>query len=237
MGNEKQVNGVNNKQTVSVCIIAKNEERTIERVVREAKNYCDELIVIDGHSTDNTRKISETYGAKVYQDSGGGKGVAVREAIKRANGDIIVFMDADGSHHPADIPKLVQPVKEGRSDLVVGSRMKGGSDELHGDFIKFLRETGSHIITIGINYYFNVRLTDSQNGFRAIRTPCARELNLREKITTIEQEMSIKALHKGFRVSEVPTHEYERQDGESTIKLRKVFWRYIYTWIRYLLFK
>lgn len=226
----------NNK--VSVCIIAKDEEKNIKRVLQKMRpEYYNELLLIDGNSLDKTREIAKAFGAKVYIDQGGGKGVGIREAIKVAFGDILVFIDADGSHDPADILKLVQPIKENKADLVIGSRMLGGSDELHGDFGKFLRETGAHIIIIGINYYFGVGLTDSQNGFRAIRTSCARQLNLKEKITTIEQEMMIKALHKGFRVAEVPTHEHKRQYGESVIKLRKVIWRYFYTWLRYLLFK
>jgi glycosyltransferase involved in cell wall biosynthesis len=223
--------------SISVCVIARNEEKTVGDIIQKAKAFCDEVVLVDGHSHDSTRTIAESLGAKVFLDSGGGKGSGVREAIKRASGGIIVCIDADGSHDPVDIPKLVQPILKGKADLVIGSRGLGGSDELHGDFDKFLRVTGSHIITLGINYYFNVRLTDSQNGFRAIRTSCARKLDLKEEITTIEQEMLIKTLHKKFRVSEVPVHEYKRLHGESTIKLQKVFWRYFYSWIRYLLFK
>lgn len=63
--------------------------------------------------------------------------------IEHASSDIIVFIDADGSHSPDDIPGMVQPIKDGDADLVVGSRMRGGSDELHGDFLKFFRMVGS----------------------------------------------------------------------------------------------
>jgi hypothetical protein len=80
-----------------------------------------------------------------------------------------------------------------------------------------------------------VRLTDSQNGFRAIRTTVARDLGLREDITTIEQEMTIKTLAKGYRMGEVPVHEYARGFGESKIKLSRVSFRYVYSWLKYLL--
>jgi dolichol-phosphate mannosyltransferase len=81
-----------------------------------------------------------------------------------------------------------------------------------------------------------VRLTDSQNGFRAVLTTTARDLGLREDITTIEQEMIIKTLKKGYRIVEVPTHEYKRLHGDSRINVNKVAFRYVYSWLKYLLF-
>jgi hypothetical protein len=114
----------------------------------------------------------------------------------------------------------------------VGSRPKGGSDELHGDLEKFARMIGSDIITLAINYRFGVRLSDSQNGFRAIGARCARDLHLREDLTTIEQEMVMQALHRGYRLQEVPAHEYARQHGASTIVLPRVAPRYLWCLLR-----
>lgn len=224
------------KKKISVIIAAKNEEKAIGEVIRRAKPYADELLVIDGHSQDKTRQIARKLGAKVFLDHGKGKGEAVRLGIKKAKGDTLVFIDADGSHDPRDIPKLVKPILEGKADHVTGSRMLGGSDELHGTWNKFLRETGSHIIILGINWRFGVQLTDGQNGFRAIKREVARKLNLKENITTIEQEMIIKTLHASYRMAEVPAHEYRRKDGESSIVLRKVWWHYVYSWLKYLFF-
>ena len=148
-----------------------------------------------------------------------------------------MFIDSDYSHNPADIPRLVVPILQDEAEHVVGSRPRGGSDELHGDFGKFMRMIGSDIITLGINYRFNVRLTDSQNGFRALKVSAARALNLQEDITTIEQEMTIKTLHRQFRMVEVPTHEYARRFGDSRIHLSKVSVRYVYSWLKYLIVK
>ncbi|MCP3678210.1 MAG: hypothetical protein GY721_11675, partial [Deltaproteobacteria bacterium] len=92
------------------------------------------------------------------------------------------------------------------------------------------------IITLGINYRFNVRLTDSQNGFRAIRKAVAASLGLRENITTIEQEMIMKTLRHGYRIAEVPAHEYARAHGVSRINASRVWPRYVLTWIKYLFF-
>jgi dolichol-phosphate mannosyltransferase len=205
-------------------------------VIERCRAHAGEIVVVDGQSTDSTRAIAEGLGARVVLDGGRGKGDAIRVGIREARGDVLVFIDADGSHDPDDIPRLVAPVADGRADMVIGSRMRGGSDELHGEVLKFLRMVGSDIITLGINYRFGVCLTDTQNGFRAIRAASARELDLREDITTIEQEMVIKALSAGLRVAEVPAHEHERAHGHSRIVLRQVWFRYVYSWAKYLAF-
>ena len=125
-----------------------------------------------------------------------------------------------------------------RSAENTGAQMlprRGGSDELHGDMEKLLRVVGSDLILIGINWRWKQHLTDSQNGFRAIRTRVIRSLKLKENITPIEQEMTMKALKKGCIVSEVPTHEYARWYGESSIRLHKVWFRYIYSFLKNLI--
>jgi dolichol-phosphate mannosyltransferase len=219
---------------VTAIIPAKNEEQSIGAIITKTKSFCDEIIVVDGNSTDNTVQIAESLSVKIVKDNGKGKGDAIRVGAAAASHEIIVFLDADHSHDPADIPRLVEPIKRGEADLVIGSRGKGGSDELHGDVEKLLRMVGSDLILIGINLRWKQKLTDSQNGFRAIRTEVIRSLGLKENITTIEQEMTMKCLKKGYIVSEVPAHEYERKYGQSTIKLKKVWFRYIYSFVKNL---
>src|SRR5207249_10892863 len=128
-----------------------------------------------------------------------------------AAGDVIVFIDADGSHEPKDIPAMIAPIMIGQADMVVGSRGKGGSDELHGTVEQFIRYFGSQLIMLAINYRWDVRLNDSQNGFRAIRRDVARRLGMTSNLTTIEQEMLMKALKRRYRVAEIASHEYERR--------------------------
>ena len=103
-------------------------------------------------------------------DGGRGKGEAMRRAIPHLRTPITVFLDADGSHDPEDIPLLVEPILADRADHVSASRLSGGSSELHGGFDEFFRLTGSSFITACINWRFGCRLSESQNGFRAIRT-------------------------------------------------------------------
>lgn len=217
------------KQTVSIVICAKNEAQTIGEIISAVRPYGEEVLVIDGHSTDGTRDIAKSLGARVELDNGKGKGEAIRVAIKNARGDIIVFFDADGSHEPTDIPKLLSPIIKDEADLVIGSRSLGGSDEAWGTIPDFIRNVGGHLIVLVINYRFKVLLTDSQNGFRAVRTDVARQLTLKENITTIEQEMLIDCLKRGYRVKDVPSHEYKRKFGKSRFKVWKVAHRYVWS--------
>jgi len=219
-------------KTVTVAIMARNEEATIENVIRSVQPHCQEVIVVDGNSTDRTREIAESVGVKTYRDEGRGKGDGIRKAIDVAECDIIVFFDADGSHEPIDVPNLAAPIIAGEADLVVASRWKGGSDELGGDWSMFIRSTGSAFIALMINHRWHVKLTDCENGFRAISKDVARSLGLEETGFTIEQEMVMKTLKKGYRVSEVPSHEYSRQAGESQITVWKVLHKFAWNLIK-----
>jgi dolichol-phosphate mannosyltransferase len=85
---------------------------------------------------------------------------------------------------------------------------------------------------LAINYRWNVRLTDSQNGFRAIRREVAIALDMQSNLTTIEQEMLMLALKKGYRVTEIASHEYERRWGTSKVVVWKLWWAYIWSFVR-----
>ena len=220
--------------TVEIVVPARNEEGLIGEIVDSVAGY-GRVVVVDGHSTDRTREIAQAHGAAVMLDRGRGKGDAIRLALERSDADILVFIDADGSHEPRDIPCLVAPIARGEADLVIGSRGKGGSDELHGTIGQFIRYVGSQLIMLAINYRWDVRLTDSQNGFRAIRREVGTALGLTSNLTTIEQEMLMKALKQGYRVAEVPSHEYARRWGISKIVVWRLWWAYIWSFLRNIL--
>jgi glycosyltransferase involved in cell wall biosynthesis len=221
-------------EKITVIVPTRNEADNLLPVLACARAHADELLVIDGHSTDGTRDIAIACGARVIVDDRRGKGAAIRRGIAEAQGDILVFVDADGSHDPADIPALVAPILAGQADHVSGSRMLGGSDELHATLHQFVRLFGSQVITLSINYTLGVRLTDCQNGFRAIRREVAQKLGLEENITTIEQEMIIKTLRRGYRLGEVATHEYARANGQSNFRVQDVWHKYLLTLGYYL---
>ena len=220
--------------SITIVIPTKNEEGLIGEIVDAVKSYADEILVVDGHSQDRTCAIAAEHNARVIQDRGRGKGDAVRVAIGEATKEILVFIDADGSHDPQDIPKLAAPIQAGHADLVLASRGKGGSDELHGTLEQFMRYIGSQLIMLAINYRWNVRLTDCQNGFRAIRRDVAIQLGLTSNVATIEQEMLMKALKQGFRVSEIASHEYERRWGTSKLVLWKHSHTFVWSFLRNL---
>jgi len=220
--------------SVSIAIPALNEEATLAEIIVGCKKYSNDILVIDGHSQDDTVRVARSLGVSVIFDHRKGKGEAIRTAIPHLHRKVVVFVDADGSHDPDDIPELVQPILDDRADHVSGSRLLGGSSELHGGFDECFRLMGSSFITACINHRFKVKLSESQNGFRAIRTDVLRSLGLREDITTIEQEMIIKTLKKGYRMAEVPTHEEKRKGGYSKISVKKVAFRYVWSMVKYL---
>lgn len=223
-----------NREKITVIVPTRNEADNLLPVLALAHAHADELLVIDGHSTDGTREIATACGARVIVDDQRGKGAAIRRGIAEATGDILVFLDADGSHDPGDIPALVAPILAGEADHISGSRMLGGSDELHATIHQFIRLFGSQVITLSINYTLGVRLTDCQNGFRAIRRDVAQQLGLQENITTIEQEMVIKTIRRGYRLGEVATHEYARANGNSNFRVQDVWHKYLLSLAHYL---
>jgi len=221
--------------TVSAIIPTLNEETTLAEVIARCKPFVDEVLVIDGHSMDRTAEVARSNGARLELDDQKGKGAAMRRAATLARGDIFVFIDADGSHVPEDIPRLVEPILRGEADHVTASRMTGGSSELHGGFDEFLRLTGSSFITACINARYKVRLSDSQNGFRAIKKDVFLSLGLTSNSTTIEQEMIMRTIARGYRMAEIPSHEYLRKGGVSKVHVFKLWHKYAASLIRGLL--
>jgi len=214
-------------KTVVTVILAKDEELSIAEAVAGARRYCGRVVVMDGHSADLTVERARAEGAEVHADPGMGKGAAIRASLSLVQEPIVVFMDADGSHDPADIPRLAAPIAAGDADLCVGSRFTGGSEELSITIGQLIRTIGNISMNIAINKRWGVELTDTLNGFRAARREAALEVGLREDIHTIEQEMVMKMLIAGHRVINIPTHEYSRQHGESHIKIWRQWPRFV----------
>lgn len=223
------------RSLLTVVIPAKNEAPNIVDVVRAACPYAAEVLVVDGSSGDGTGGLAEEAGARVIVDPGRGKGEAIRLVVPHVRTEITVLLDADGSHDPKDIPRLVEPILRGDADHVTGSRLLGGSSELHGGFDEWARLSGSSFITACINWRYGVRLSDSQNGFRALRTELLRKLDLSARGTTIEQEMIVGTLRLGYRMSEVPAHEYARRHGRSHVSVWRDGWKYVLSLLRLML--
>jgi dolichol-phosphate mannosyltransferase len=209
------------KKEKVICVVPTfNEQSTIKEIIKKIKPYCDDILIVTAKkSTDNTQSIVQSMGIKFIVDNGLGKGEGMRCSINVITEGIIVFIDADGSHIESDIPALVAPIKKGDADMVIGSRLLGGSEELHGDFNKFLRMFFSMSIAQIINWRFKTHIQDTQNGFRAIRAATAKKLHLESNIFDIETEMVMKCFKKGYKIVEVPSRELKRKHGKSGINL------------------
>jgi dolichol-phosphate mannosyltransferase len=206
---------------ISIIIPCRNEGPNLELLLPQIEGIGAEVIIADGHSTDNTRQLAESFGFRYILDNRIGKGDGLRVGLDHATQDVCVFLDADMSHDPADIPGLVKPILEGRADLVLGSRMRGGGDEFIATLVELIRLAGNMGLTWLINLRCRSRLSDSQNGYRAGRTSLLRALKLTAKKHTIELEMTMRALRSGARVEEYPTHEYPRRFGTSSLSVTR----------------
>jgi dolichol-phosphate mannosyltransferase len=222
------VNESYEKNGVTIVILARDEEHTIAEAVTNASGWCREVLVMDGCSSDGTEAAARKAGARVVKDDGRGKGAAIRQSLGLVETEFVVFMDADGSHDAHDTPKLVAPLVDGTADLCVGSRFAGGSDELSVSIAQLIRTIGNILMNIAINNRWNVELTDTLNGFRAVRRDAALRVGLKENSHTIEQEMVMKILRHGMKVVNAPTHEYKRRFGESHIRIWREWPRFVW---------
>lgn len=169
-------------------------------------------------------------GVDIAYDNGRGKGAAIRQAIDTRDEDVLVFFDADGSHNVEDIQRLLTPITHDKADLVVASRLLAGSEEFFCDPISFVRFLGNKTSNLIVNLFVSrgrIKITDSQNGFRAIRTECARRLDLKENTFAIEQEMIMKAIKENFRIEEIPSFERKRMSGRSHLNPIKMLPHFI----------
>ena len=224
--NDEIASASHDKERIWIVIPTLNEAATIDAIVRDCLRYGAVVLVVDGGSTDGTPELARVAGARVETLTERGKGRALRYALELVQAPVTVFIDADGSHVASDIPRLAAPVLEGDAEMAVGCRWTGGSDELHGDLNKWLRRAGSRVLTGLVNLRWRAHLTDIQNGFRALDTRVGRKIGLNQNDFTTEQEMIMKFLAGGFRVVNVPSHEYARQGGEAKLNLRRVWFRF-----------
>ncbi len=222
------------REKITVVIPANNEQGTIEEVITRCRPFCDEVVVVAAlRSRDETCSRAHASGATVMVDRGKGKGDAIRTALQALSEGIVVFIDADGSHIPEDIPKLVGPVLSGDADMVIASRVTGGSlDSIDGHPLEnFIRAYGSRCIAWLINARFRSRIQETQNGFRAMHVRTLGSLQLRADHTEVETEMCMQCMKKGLRIMEIPSIELRRKYGVSNI----VIWRDAFRYARVIL--
>lgn len=206
------------KLPISIIILAKNEGAGIERIIKSVRPYSGDIIVVDGHSTDNTKRIVCKLGVRFYLDNRRGKGDAMKVGVEKVKHDVIIFFDADGSHNKNDIPAMARLLLNRKADFVMGSRRTGGSFDLSMSLIGIIRSAGCDFLVTLINKRFNSALTDVLYSFRGIRKSVFQKLQLQENGFGIEQEMVIQCLKKGYKVAEIPSRERARGWGSSKLR-------------------
>lgn len=216
---------------VTIVIPCMNEEKTIlplyERFSKEGYKV---LVPIARKSKDKTRDVCAENNIPHFVDNGEGKGAALREAAETVQTPYLIFIDADGSHDFDDVKPMIENMDKNNSDMVIGSRLKGGSLELYdGTLESFFRS----MFTLGINQIVNLRfgsrVTDTQNGFRGGKTESFRKLKLKAKTFEVETEMVMKMLKYKMKITEIPAREYAREFGPSGVSIIRHGWRYVLT--------
>jgi len=201
----------------SIVIPAKNEGEGIRKIIRSLKSYSTDIIVVDGHSSDNTREIVKKENVRFCVDSGKGRGAGVRLGIKKALNNIVVLVDADGSHDIKDIPLLLSTLTRSNADMVIASRRTGGSMDMNLNIDGLIRSVGSDILTMLLNHRFNTTFTDILYSFRVVRKDKFTKAKINAHDFSIEQEMLINFLKKDYKIIEVPSREAARKWGKSKL--------------------
>lgn len=193
-----------NAQPTIAVIAAYDEDRFIGSMVLKTRHYVDHVLVVDDGSSDQTARIAEEAGAILIRHEGNrGKAEAVNTGLKRAremNARLVVLLDADGQHDPAEIPALIAPIENQQADLVVGSRFLGVRSQ-----IPRWRVFGQRALTLATNVASGVPLTDSQSGYRALSQAALQSMTFRsDGGFSIESEMQFLVQQHNLSVQEVP---------------------------------
>jgi glycosyltransferase involved in cell wall biosynthesis len=209
--------GVAIMPSVSVVVPAKNEARNLEHVFATIPDWVNEIVLVDGKSTDDTVAVARMLNPEVnvVHQTGRGKGDALMAGFAAAHGEIIVMMDADGSTDGAEIPRFVAALTTG-ADFAKGSRFAagGGSDD-----ITFARHWGNKVLSGLVNALFGTRYTDLCYGYNAFWAKHLNKLDLNCDGFEIETVMNVRAAKAGLAIQEIPSHEHSRIHGVSNLKV------------------
>ena len=189
---------------ITVGIPAYNEEKNIASIIVKLKKIADVVIVCNDGSTDSTSEIAQNLGAIVINHTknlGYGAGInSIFHKAKEIGSEILITFDADGQQRIEDLDKVIKPISDGQSDIVIGSRFLDDSEKE----IPNYRKVGIKVITKITNTSIKKQLTDSQSGFRAYSKKVLGQLSPSESGMGVSTEILIKASSKNFRISEVP---------------------------------
>ena len=208
-----------------VCILIPtlNEEETIGEVISSFKRQgFDNILVIDGNSTDSTRAIAKRAGARVVIQRGKGKGAAVRQAFELIDSDIIVMIDGDGTYLPTEVQRLIEPIERGEAEHVIGNRFA------YGGAFAILHRLGNWVLNKIFSIGYGLELQDILSGYRAFTKEAVKKMTLRKEGFEIEAEMTVESVKRGIKLKEVPI-SYHKRRGKSKLNFFRDGMRITYT--------
>lgn len=230
------------KFTLSIVIPCYNEIKTIKAVVDAVKASPveqKEIIVVDDCSTDGTREILQKEIAPlvdkvICHDRNQGKGASLRDGFRAATGDIVIVQDADLEYDPAEYPQLIQPILQGKADVVYGSRFLGiGPHRV----VYFWHMVGNKFLTLLSNMLTNINLTDMESCYKTFSREVIQSITIEEDRFGFEPEITAKVVKRGCRIYEIGIS----YSGRSYAEGKKVNWkdgvRAVYCIIKYNLFR
>ena len=226
---------------LSIIIPCYNEQKTISVIldkVRNLKDYDKEIIVVDDCSTDGTKeilkKLENSIEIKIlYNDKNRGKGYCIKKGIDSSTGSVLIIQDADLEYDPNDIPKLINPIKDGNADVVYGSRFAGSEEKR---VLFYWHSLGNKFLTTLSNMFTNLNLTDMECCYKAFKSKIIKDINLKENRFGFEPEITAKISKKDIQIYEVGIKYFGRKYSDG----KKITWvdgfRAIYCIIFYSFF-